>query len=227
MSPRTINAPISDQRGEFVYLYEVNHSGGVLRVTNSSANLTALSEDWTAVGARLVHEGAPERPEQKAQGTNLMLYGVDQTITNLIQANNFRGYLLSIYLLHYDPDTGAIDTPDLIFQGRQNGDWQVTETRTPGSTESGGQVEVSTRITADLASVNAKVSTRTNVVSHEQFIRRSGTLVGNPDDKFFARVRSLVNKTIYWGKMAPDTPGTLGPDLRGTGDEGDGGEVVF
>lgn len=225
MSPRTINAPISDQRGEFVYLYEVNHSGGTLRVTNSSADVSALSNTWTAVGARLVHAGAPELTEQKSQGTNLMLYGVDQTITNLIQANNFRGYLLSIYLLHYDPDTGVIDTPDLIFQGRQNGDWQVTETRTPGSTESGGQVEVSTRITADLASVNAKISTRTNVVSHEQFLRRSG--VSAPDDKFLARVKSLVNKTIYWGKMAPDTPGTLGPDVRGTGDEGDGGEVVW
>ena len=216
---RTLNSPVADQRGEFVYLYEVNHSGGVLRVTNSSADVAALSQTWTAVGATLGHGGAAERPDQKAQGTTLQLYGVDQTITNLIQANNFRGYLLSIYLCHFDPDTGVVDTPDLVFQGRQNGDWKVTETREPGSTTSGGRVQVSTRITADLASVNAKISTRSNVVSHEQFLRRSG--VAAPDDKFFARVKSLVNKTIYWGKMAPDNSGTLGADLR------DDGEVVF
>lgn len=223
---RTINSPIADQRGEFVYLYEINYGGGgVLRVTNSSADIVALASTWTAVGARLVHEGAPDNRDQRAQGTNLQLYGVDQTITNLIQAQNFRGHMLAIYLCHFEPDTGVIDTPDLVFQGRQNGDWSITETREPGSTESGGTVTVSTRITADLASVNSKVSVRSNVISHEQFIRRSGEAA--PDDKFFQRVRGLSNLTIYWGRTGPSRA-TVGTDrFIGGGDEGGDGEVAW
>ena len=216
---RTLNSPVEDIRAEFVYLYEINHSGGVLRITNSSNDIVALTFTWTAVGAQLIHHGAPEGPDQKAQGTELTLYGVDQTIIEQIQNNQFRGRLLKIYMLFYDPDTGVQDTPDLIFQGRQNGDYQVTESRDPGSTESGGTVTVTTRITADLASINSKVSTRCNVISHEAMLARAGVVA--PDDKFFERVPSIINLDVYWGKFAPEQGGFVGPDRRGDGN-GDG-----
>lgn len=216
---RTLNSPIGVQRGEFVYLYEINHSGGVVRLTNSSADIVALTFTWTAVGGALIHGGAPETTDRKGQSADLSLYGVDQTIISLIQNNNFRGRLLKIYLLHNDPDTGVQDTPDLIFQGRQNSDFKVTEDRSYDSPESGGGVTVTTRISADLSSIDQKVSTRCNVHSHEEMIRRSG--VGSPDDKFFERVASLINKDIFWGTDAPErntvTAGTGGSE--GGGDD--------
>ena len=222
---RTLNSPIADQRGEFAYLYEMHSlnvsTPEVLRITNASADVTALSETWTAVGGALVQGGAPETGDRKAQGMGLELYGLDQTIIQQIQNNQFRGQILRIYLIHWDPDTGVQDTPDEVWTGRQNADYKVTESRDPDSTESGGIVRVSTRITADLASVNSKVSVRSNVASHEEFLRRSG--VGAPDDKFFERVASLSSKAVYWGTTNPELPPP--PDI--TYDEGadyEGGE---
>jgi len=221
---RTLNSPIGDQRGEFTYLYEINYSGGgVLRLTNASGDLTALSQTWTAVGAQLVHGAPEETTDRKAQGVELELYGIDQTITDAIQANNFRGHVLRIYLLHFDETTGAQGTPDLLFVGRQNGEWRVQETRDHSNQESGGTVSVRTRVAADLAQLNAKVSTRSNVGSHEEMIRRSG--VASPTDLFFFRVKSLANKEIWWGPTNPERSDYTSP-RREPGGEGDA-EVVW
>lgn len=217
---RTLNSPITAQRGEFSYLYEINHAGGVIRVTNATSDIVALGQTWTAVGGALVHTNAPDTPDGRSQGTDLRLWGVDQTIISAIQNNVFRGQLLRIYLIHFDPDTGVASTPDLIFQGRQNGDFTVSETRDFASVESGGRVEVRTRITADLASVNNRMSVRCNVPSHEEMLRRAGT--ATPDDKFFARVAAIMDKDVYWGTPGPSNrsygggyvPGTDGGDRR-------------
>tara|TARA_R110000851_G_scaffold203781_2_gene355679 strand:- start:1313 stop:1972 length:660 start_codon:yes stop_codon:yes gene_type:complete len=209
---RTINSPITDERGEVVYLYEINHSGGVLRYTNSTADVTALTFTWTAIGGAMIHSGATESSDRRSQGVQLRLFGVDQSITSSIQSNQFRGQVIKIYLLHFDPDTGVQDTPDLIFQGRQNSDFRVKETRNFDNPDSGGTVTVTTRVSADLSSINTKVSVRCNVHSHEEMMRRSG--VGAPDDKFFIRVSSIMGKNIYWGSFAPETGGVLGPDIN-------------
>lgn len=205
---RPINSPIGDQRGEFVYLYEINHSGGILRLTNASRDITTLTFLWTALGGRLIHNGAPDTGSNKAQGIELELFGVDQTIISAIQNNQFRGRLIRIYLLHFDVSTGVQDTPDLIFQGRQNGDYTVREDRDFESPESGGSVSVRTRISADLAEINIKKSIRCNVSSHEEFLRRSGQ--ASPSDDFFSRVQSLMGKDIFWGQPTPQNP-RVGP----------------
>lgn len=199
---RTLNSPVGDERGEFTYLYEINHSGGTIRITSSSSDLTALSETWTAVGGALIHSSAPDTADRKGQGVQLTLFGVSQTIISLIQNNQFRGRLIRIYLMHFDPDLGLQTAPDLIFQGRQNGDYKITEDRDPDDTTSGGRVTVTTRITADLASINIRQSCRTNVHSHEEFLRRGGVV--SPDDKFFERVTTIMNQTIFWGSAAPE-----------------------
>lgn len=190
-------------------------------MTSSSYDVTALSQTWTAAGGRLVHSPAVDTVDGRGQTVTLELYGLDQTIINQIQNNNFRGRIVRIYLLHWEPDTGVQDTPDLIFIGRQNGDFQVTEDRTPDSTGSGGTVTVMTQISSDMASIDTKVSTRCNVVSHEEMIRRSG--VASPDDKFFQRVITLQNKDLWWGINAPSRAGVVGPDLLTKIGGGEGG----
>ncbi len=202
---RTLNSPIGDQRGEFTYLYEINHSGGIIRVTNSSSDIVALTFTWLALGGSLIHDEAPDVADRKAQSVELSLFGVTQTIIAAIQANQFRGRLIKIYVVHFDPDTGVIDTPDLIFQGRQNDDWKIIESRDNEDVKSGGLVTVTTRISADLSSINSIQSIRCNVHNHEEFLRRSG--VGAPDDKFFARVPTIMNLDIYWGTSTPSDSG--------------------
>ncbi len=203
---RTLNSPISDQRGELVYLYEIHHDGGgsPLRLTNSNSDITALTFVWSATGGRLIHGGAPEVTDRRGAGVEITLYGVDQTIVQQIQNNQFRGQVFRIYMLHFDPDTGVQDTPDLIFLGRQNGDYKGKTSRDPESTESGGQLTLSTRISADLAAVNQIVSVRTNVHSHQEMLRRSG--VASPTDTAFERVLSIQNQEIRWGDSPPEPP---------------------
>ena len=200
---RTLNSSIDDERSEFTYLYEIFHSGGVIRLTNASRDVVALSETWTAVGGALLHGSVPDVADRKAQGVELSLFGVSQTVISLIQNNQFRGRLIQIYLIHADPDTGVFGTPDLIFRGRQNHDYKIKEDRDHDSTESGGTVTVKTRISSDLAAINGKVSCRCSVPSHEEFLRRSG--VGAPNDRFFDRVLSIMGAQIFWGTAAPET----------------------
>jgi len=203
LSPRTLNSDIAAERAEFAFLYEINHSGGVIRMTNASRDVVALGETWTAVGGSLLQGAVPDVADRKAQGVDLTLFGVSQTIIALIQINQFRGRTILIYLIQADPDTGEFTDPDLIFRGRQNNDYKITETRDDESTESGGSVTVKTRITADLSQINSAISCRSNVPNHQEFLRRAGIAT---DDEFFSRVSSIMNKTIFWGTADPDVP---------------------
>lgn len=201
---RTLNSPVDDVRAEFVYLYELVHSGGVIRLTNASMTITALSETWSALGGRLLHGNIQESTDRRSQGVELTLYGVDQTVISTILSSNFRGHPFKIYILFFDTETGVQNTPDLLTEGRQNSDFTIVENRDPESIESGGSIEVSTRITADLSEIDTIVSIRCSVASHEEMIRRSGVV--GPDDKFFSRVGSLVNADIKWGEDTISRP---------------------
>lgn len=203
MSPRTLNSDIGAERAEFAFLYEINHSGGVIRLTNASRDVVALSQTWTAVGGALLQGAVPDVADRKAQGLDLSLFGVSQTIIALIQLNQFRGRNILIYLIQGDPDTGVFGVPDLIFRGRQNSDYKITEDRDHESRESGGTVTVKTRISADLSQINSATSCRTNVPSHQEFLRRAGL---STSDDFFNRVLSIMNTTIFWGTADPDIP---------------------
>ncbi len=195
---RTLNSPVEDVRGEFVYLYQLVHSGGTIRLTNASMTIQALSQTWTAIGGGLVHDVIQETSDRRGQGVKLSLYGVDQTIIAAILSNNFRGHPFQIHLLHFDPDTGVQDTPDLLVEGRQNSDFTIIEDRDPSSQESGGIVNVETRITADMSEINQIMSVQCSIASHEEMLRRSGVVA--PDDKFFARVGTLMNVEVVWGE---------------------------
>ncbi len=203
MSPRTLNSDVAAERAEFAFLYEINHSGGVIRMTNASRDVVALGETWTAVGGSLLQGSVPDVSDRKAQGVDLELFGVSQTIIALIQINQFRGRNILIYLIQADPDTGEFTDPDLIFRGRQNSDYKITEDRDFESTEQGGSVTVKTRISADLSQINSAISCRSNVPSHQEFLRRAGIAT---DDEFFSRVLTIMNKTIFWGTADPDVP---------------------
>ncbi len=203
MTPRTLNSEVDAERAEYAFLYEINHSGGVIRMTNASRDVVALGETWTAVGGSLLQGSVPDVADRKAQGVDLELFGVSQTIIALIQINQFRGRNVLIYLIFADPDTGVFGTPDLIFRGRQNSDYKVIEDRDFESTESGGTAKVKTRISADLSQINSSISCRSNVPSHQEFLRRAGIAT---DDEFFSRVLTIMSKTIFWGTADPDVP---------------------
>jgi hypothetical protein len=203
LSPRTFNSDIAAERAEFAFLYQIETSGGTIRLTNASRDIVALSQTWTAVGGSLLQGVVPDIADRRAQGVDLTLFGVSQTIIALLQLEQFRGRNVLIYLIQGDPDTQVFTTPDLIFRGRQNSDYRITEDRDFESTESGGTVTVKTRISADLSQINSAISCRSSVPSHQEFLRRAGL---STSDDFFSRVFSIMNKTIFWGTADPDIP---------------------
>ena len=193
---RTINATgYDDQRAEFVYLYELRYSSGTLFLTNASADIVVLGQTWDSTNGHIVHEPTSEQGDSRAQGVSLDLFGVDQSIISVILANNFRGRLARIYLMHFDPDTGVAQTPDLIWQGRQMGDYEIEEDR-DSDISGGGSVRVTTTIASSLSVLNVVSSVRANVVSHREMLRRGGLAVV---DKFFERVPAIMSRELLWG----------------------------
>ncbi len=199
---RVLNTDIAAERLEFTYLYEINHSGGVIRITNASRDIVALGETWTAVGGALLQGPVSDLDDRKAQGVELSLFGVTQTIIAVIQQNQFRGRLVLVYLIAADPDDGVFGDPDLIFRGRQNSDYKITEERDHDSTDSGGSVTVKTRISSDLSQITSKMSCRCSVPSHQEYLRRAGLAT---NDQFFERVLSIASISVYWGTEAPES----------------------
>lgn len=210
---RTVDATsYADQRAEFVYLYDLEYSDGWLYLTNAAADIDANGVTYSAVGGNLIHEAAQETEDQRSQGVDLTLFGVDQTIISQVLTARFRGYRARIWLYGTNLETAAVEGgPHLIFRGLQLSDYSVTEDRA----EDGGKVEVKTRLSSKLGAVNMRRGVRANPDSHNEMLRRAG--VASPSDTAFDRVLTLMNRPIYWGTDAPDvtTGGTNGGDDGG------------
>ena len=210
---RTLNSPVGDQRGEYVYLYEFRYSGGDVFINSGSTDILFGGDTYIASLGLVAHDTIIETSDRAAQQLRVQMGGVDQSIISTVLTNNFRGYPVFISLVHFDPDTGVIDTPDLLFVGRQNGDYVVTEEHSPDdSTQS---VVIETRFKSALGSLSNINSVRSNSLSHQEMLRRGG--IAATADKFFERVASIERKQVYWGQPTP-----AGRWSGGFGDSGPG-----
>lgn len=220
---RTLNSSVAQQRHEYAYLYEFEFSGGTLRFTNASFDIDYGGNTYSAVGGLLQHDQISETQDRRAQGVDVKLSGVDQTVISAILTNNFRGREARIWLIHIDPDTGTHETPDLVWRGRMNGEFQIEEDRDEdGEAHS---VTVSTRIVSAMAMLNTVRSVRTNVASHEEMLRRAGQ--ASPTDTFFSRIQTLAGKQVYWGQEAPEESSKHGGQTGGDGGGRGGDEREF
>lgn len=217
---RTVSASdYNAQRAEFVYLYDLEYSGGWVYLTNGAADIVANGNTYQAVGGALTHSAIEETEDARGQGVELYIDGVDQTIISTILSNNFRGRKARIYLMTVNPETGAVSgTPWMIFRGLQMSDYRISETRNP----EGGTVTISTRLSSALGAVDLVRSVRSNPQSHNDMLARAGVV--SPNDTLFYRVISLMNERIYWGVDGPADGSGISPNRGGTGPGNMGGE---
>jgi hypothetical protein len=220
MSPRPLdsdflNAIAADEGVEFVHLIEINFSGGPARIHTGAVDLDWNGFSWQAVGGALELGAVEETMDGGAQGVELRLSGVDQTVLSLLLGESFRGRDVAVWRAHLDQTTGeVVGTPLLLFQGPQLEPYTVEEQR--GRT--GNTVRISTRFSSLLSLRNVR-GIRSNVTSHSHYF---------PGDTFFQHTSSLANRKIYWGSSTPRS-GTPGGGVGwGGGDDNNGaGDVLW
>lgn len=212
-----LQAVVSAERAERVYLYELEYSNGALRITNAPADIEWNGFTWDALGGLLIHESVNESRDMRQQGVRVELSGVEGSIISRILNNNFKGRPARIYLCHLDMETAEIvGEPHLVFRGRQNSPYIVREEH---DEDGSGTVTVETRIVSILARIQATLPIRTNVKAHSELLRRAGATLG---DLFFVTVPEIVNKKIYWGREAPAE--STGSSFTGHGAGGGNGD---
>lgn len=197
---RSLNSPVDNERSEYVYLFDIEYSGGTIYLNTGSTDIDYGGNTYVAASGTLIHDSIEETSDRKAQQVRLQLWGVDQSIISTILSENFRGRSVVIRLLHIDPDTGVIGTPDELFIGKQNGDYTVRENRDETGAVT-GTVTVETRIKSAIGSLYNTNSVRSNVLSHQEMLRRAG--ISPTNDTMFERVPDLVATSISWGVPVP------------------------
>lgn len=234
------NAVAADT-GTTVYLLELTfYDDGT--ASESTVRLALAGEDITvdiggsagvvtfeAAGGWLEWGGIKEAERDKAQGTELALSGVEQTIISPLLTKQFRGRLVRIWRVDVDEDAGTFDLWDpWVF--RQLRGYTVDEDW--GGHGEPGTVRITTTVDTPLNVHQKRRPVRTNATSHNDMLARAGQSTG---DKGTNNVPGLQGKRIFWGTEGPDeaTDGSGGgsagtsPGGDDGGRPGDGGRERF
>lgn len=188
---------VAAQRGTIVYLIQLESSGGTVRLTTAPLDMAWDGQTWEGIGGALTFGGVEEGPEASAQGVELTLSGVDQTIIAVLLSNNMRGREVRIWLAHLADAGTIVPDPLEIFRGFQNSEYTITDSRDP---EQPGTVVVKTRVQSRLSVLGKPTPVRTNEVSHNDMLKRAALATG---DTFFRNVGSIVGGDIRWGMPWP------------------------
>lgn len=188
---------------EFVHLLEFQFDSGTVRLATGAQDLSWNTFQWEAIGGLLDLGGIEETTDTRAQGVDVKLSGVDQTILAILLGSKYRGRVVKIWRAHLDRTTGRVIGTMMLFQGLQLSPYTVDEERDKG----GGTVRISTRLSGYFG-VERLRGIMSNLVSHQHYFN---------GDMFFANAASLANVKIYWGTPVPRTPGNNsgGGDGRG------------
>lgn len=183
-------AAITAESAEFVHLLEMEFSGGTVRFCTGVQDLLWNAFTWDAVGGLLQFGGVEETTDAKAQGVDIKLSGVDQTVAALLLTNQYRGRAVKIYRAHLNKTSGqVVGEPLLLFQGLQLSPYNIEEQRDFG----GGTVQISTRFSGYFG-VSRVRGIQTNLVSHQHHFN---------GDTFFQYTAQLTNAKVYWGTATP------------------------
>lgn len=209
--PRTMgagySAAIAAEQAEYVHLLELEFSGGTVRLSTGTQNLSWNAFTWTAVGGLLDYGGVEETSDGRSQGIDLTLSGVDQAVVAILLGQNYRGRKVRVWQAHLDAVAGTVKAaPQLLFEGTQVQPYEIQEDRD----HSGGTVQVTTRIIGQLG-IDRVRGIKANLVSHQHHF---------PGDLFFQHASLLAGKTDYWGTTAPSRQ-RIGGGGPGGGNEPD------
>ena len=185
---------VAAQTGEIAYLFQIDSSGGSVRLATSPVNISWNSQTWEGIGGTLAFSAVEETPDMSGQGVELTLSGVNQTIISVLLNNQFRGYEVRIWLAHFASTGTIVSSPLEIFRGRQLSDYRITETRREN--DQPGTVSVKTKVQSRLAVLLNAQPVLTSEVSHNDMLKRAGVATG---DTFFRNVPAIAGPSLDWG----------------------------
>ena len=196
---------------EVIHLVEIEFSNGTEYLSTGTRNLDWNSQTWVAVGGMLQLGPVDESQEVRAQGMDIILGGIDQSIISDLLNANYRGRYLKVWRVHINQATGVIiEDPIPLVDHLQLDGYEITEDITRGGP---GTVSIKTRVTLR-PSIDERRGLQTNLISHGHLY---------PTDDFFQFVATLTGKRIYWGT---ESPVVFGGGGGGGGDDEGGVELL-
>jgi hypothetical protein len=181
-----LNAITSDF-AEFVHLLEFQFASGTVRLATGAQDLSWNALQWEAIGGLLEMGGVEETSDARAQGIDVRLSGVDQTVLSVLLNSQYRGRTVKIWRGHLDRTTGQfVGDPLLIFQGLQLSPYTVDEDRS----RTAGTVRISTRLSGYFG-VERIRGIMTNLASHQHHFSDVDSYKNTPTDAWDQQVYSV------------------------------------
>jgi hypothetical protein len=182
---------MESESSEFVHLISLDFSGGTIYINTGAADLVWAGQTWEGVGGNLQLGAVEESRDASAQGVDLSLSGVDQSILSALLSYDYRGRVCQVYRAHLNPTTGAVITdPQLLFEGLQVAAFEVTEQR---DSRNGGTVTVKTSIRGRMG-VDRRKGIISSLVGHQRYF---------PGDTFWqnamAVAAAIERGGLWWG----------------------------
>jgi hypothetical protein len=179
---------------ERVFLLAIEFSGGWTYLSTGSRDLSWDSKTWQAVGGALAIGMVEESDDMKGAGVDLVLSGVDQSVSYDLLTQDYRGREAKLYQAILDPTNGTVVDTILLFDGLQLDNYEIEE-KVARDAPLSSTIRTHAR---HRLGVNEFGGIRANLHSHQQYY--SG-------DTFFTHAPSLAGKKIYWGTSAPSFVG--------------------
>lgn len=171
-----------------VSFLELAFGGGTVRLATAPVDLAWDGQTWQGIGGQLTYTPPSEAPgDERAQGTELTLSGVDQTILAVLLQQAYIGRGIRIWHGHVAMPGGTIVAdPLLLFTGFMNGGFDVAETVDFDQ----ASCVITTRVVSRLAQLGNRRGIKSNVESHGRLFL---------GDLFFQHTPQLADREIIWG----------------------------
>jgi len=165
--PAGVAGEIALENAQRIHLLELEFSGGTVYLCDAAQNVTVGAQSYTALGGLIEVGDVEETRDDKGQGLELALSGVDQSIVSVLLTNFYRGRACRLYRVYLSAAGTVIGDRILLFPGLMNEAWTITGTRDEGL--GAGTVRITTRVVSRLAGMGGQVrGIRTNIVSHQR-----------------------------------------------------------
>lgn len=164
-----------------VLLVRMDFASGVVRATDAPFDVTAAGETYLGLGQLGGVSAVSEGAELQAYAVQLTLSGIPAELVSLALLEAYQGRDIRISLLLLDETHQAVGAPVLLFRGRMD------------------TMEIELGATATIT-----LSVQNRLADWDRpRIRRythADQKLDYPDDKGFAFIAQMAEKTIYWGR---------------------------
>jgi len=181
-------AQIQAQRAEVIHLLSLSFSGGTIRFTSGSTDVTWNGNLYSKAGAAMSFEGVNETPDPSGQRLKITLDGVQLGAIAALLAENYIGRTGTLRRAYLNTQGTIIADPVILFTGYLNAPWDVEEDW------DNHWAKVTTELVSPLAVFAQVRGITADLTSHQRFYT---------GDTFFAHIVDKPSGDFGWGIFQP------------------------